>query len=130
MEFGTFLLLQTPSAQPSDVIYARGVEITQAAEELGFNNMWLAEHHFSTYGLLSRPLTYALHLANKTRRIRVGANCAWLKAGQGERLWGAQTLGARCCRESWRVHRRASGRGSDCVRNLWPRIGPGLPARR
>jgi alkanesulfonate monooxygenase SsuD/methylene tetrahydromethanopterin reductase-like flavin-dependent oxidoreductase (luciferase family) len=72
MEFGTFLLLQTPSAEPSDVIYRRGVEITQAAEELGFKNMWLAEHHFSTYGLLSRPLTYALHLADKTRRIRVG----------------------------------------------------------
>jgi alkanesulfonate monooxygenase SsuD/methylene tetrahydromethanopterin reductase-like flavin-dependent oxidoreductase (luciferase family) len=72
MEFGTFLLLQTPSAQPSQVIYARGLEITQAAEELGFHNMWLAEHHFSTYGLLSRPLTYALHLAERTRRIRVG----------------------------------------------------------
>jgi alkanesulfonate monooxygenase SsuD/methylene tetrahydromethanopterin reductase-like flavin-dependent oxidoreductase (luciferase family) len=72
MEFGTFLLLQTPSADPSDVVYRRGVEITQAAEELGFRNMWLAEHHFSTYGLLSRPLTYAQHLADKTRTIRVG----------------------------------------------------------
>ena len=72
MEFGTFLLLQTPSAEPSDVVYRRGVEITQAAEELGFKNMWLAEHHFSTYGLLSRPLTYALHLADRTKRIRVG----------------------------------------------------------
>ena len=72
MEFGTFLLLQTPSGAPPDVIYQRGTEITQAAEELGFANMWLAEHHFSTYGYLSRPLTYALHLADKTRRIRVG----------------------------------------------------------
>src|SRR5712692_5848648 len=72
MEFGTFLLLQTPSAEPSDGVYRRGVEITQAAEDLGFRNMWLAEHHFSTYGLLSRPLTYALHLADKTRTIRVG----------------------------------------------------------
>jgi alkanesulfonate monooxygenase SsuD/methylene tetrahydromethanopterin reductase-like flavin-dependent oxidoreductase (luciferase family) len=72
VEFGTFLLLQTPSAEPSDVIYQRGVEITQAAEQLGFRNMWLAEHHFSTYGLLSRPLTYALHLANKTKHLRVG----------------------------------------------------------
>ena len=72
MEFGTFLLLQSPSAQPSDIVYRRGVEITQAAEQLGFKNMWLAEHHFSTYGLLSRPLTYALHLADKTRTIRVG----------------------------------------------------------
>src|SRR5436305_15352489 len=72
VEFGTFLLLQSPSAETSDVVYERGVEITQAAEELGFRNMWLAEHHFSTYGYLSRPLTYAVHLANKTRRLRVG----------------------------------------------------------
>jgi alkanesulfonate monooxygenase SsuD/methylene tetrahydromethanopterin reductase-like flavin-dependent oxidoreductase (luciferase family) len=72
MQFGTFLLLQSPSARPSQEIFQRGVEITQAAEELGFHNMWLAEHHFSTYGYLSRPLMYALHLANKTRHIRVG----------------------------------------------------------
>src|SRR6266516_4457697 len=72
MEFGTFLLLQTPSAESSEAIFRRGDEITQAADELGFRNMWLAEHHFSTYGYLSRPLTYALHLADRTRRIRVG----------------------------------------------------------
>ena len=46
MQFGTFLLLQSPSARPSQEIFQRGVEITQAAEELGFRNMWLAEHHF------------------------------------------------------------------------------------
>ena len=72
MEFGTFLLLQSPSADTPESIYQRGVEITQAAEDLGFGNMWLAEHHFSTYGYLSRPLMYALHLADRTRRIRVG----------------------------------------------------------
>jgi alkanesulfonate monooxygenase SsuD/methylene tetrahydromethanopterin reductase-like flavin-dependent oxidoreductase (luciferase family) len=71
LEFGTFLLLQTPSNEPSDVVYRCGVEIAQAADELGFRSTWLAEHHFS-YGLLSRPPTFALHLANKTRRIRVG----------------------------------------------------------
>jgi len=72
MEFGTFLLLQSPSAESSETVFGRGVEITQAAEDLGFRNMWLAEHHFSTYGYLSRPLTFALHLADKTSRIRVG----------------------------------------------------------
>jgi alkanesulfonate monooxygenase SsuD/methylene tetrahydromethanopterin reductase-like flavin-dependent oxidoreductase (luciferase family) len=72
MEFGTFLLLQSPSAETSEVVFGRGVEITQAADELSFRNMWLAEHHFSTYGYLSRPLTFALHLANKTKRLRVG----------------------------------------------------------
>jgi alkanesulfonate monooxygenase SsuD/methylene tetrahydromethanopterin reductase-like flavin-dependent oxidoreductase (luciferase family) len=64
--------MQSPSADAPDAVYRRGVEITQLAEELGFGNMWLAEHHFSTYGYLSRPLMYALHLANQTRRIRVG----------------------------------------------------------
>jgi alkanesulfonate monooxygenase SsuD/methylene tetrahydromethanopterin reductase-like flavin-dependent oxidoreductase (luciferase family) len=72
MEFGTFLLMQSPSAETSTTQYARSVEITQAAEDLGFANMWLAEHHFSTYGYLSRPLMFALHLANRTQRIRVG----------------------------------------------------------
>ena len=72
MEFGTFLVLQSPSAEPTDVAYRRGVEITQAAEELGFRNMWLAEHHFSTYGYISRPVMFALHLADRTKRIRIG----------------------------------------------------------
>jgi alkanesulfonate monooxygenase SsuD/methylene tetrahydromethanopterin reductase-like flavin-dependent oxidoreductase (luciferase family) len=72
MEFGTFLLLQSPSARSSQEIYARGVEIAQAAESLGFRNMWLAEHHFSTYGYLSRPLQFATYIAAKTERMRVG----------------------------------------------------------
>ena len=38
----------------------------------GYDAVWLAEHHFSTYGYLSRPLTYAMHLANKTKRLRIG----------------------------------------------------------
>ena len=46
MDFGTFLLLQSPAADAPEAIYVRGVEITQAAEDLGFGNMWLAEHHF------------------------------------------------------------------------------------
>jgi alkanesulfonate monooxygenase SsuD/methylene tetrahydromethanopterin reductase-like flavin-dependent oxidoreductase (luciferase family) len=54
MEFGTFLLLQSPSAESSEVVFGRGVKITQAAEELGFRNMWLAEHHFSTSWTQSR----------------------------------------------------------------------------
>src|SRR5205809_2633685 len=72
LNFGTFLLMQSPSGESSTDMYARAVELAQASEELGFRNMWLAEHHFSTYGYLSRPLMLALHLAEKTRRIRVG----------------------------------------------------------
>jgi luciferase family oxidoreductase group 1 len=72
MNFGTFLLMQSPSARSSREIYARGVEIAQAAETLGFRNVWLAEHHFSTYGYLSRPVQLATYIAARTTRLRVG----------------------------------------------------------
>lgn len=72
MDFGTFLLLQSPSARSSEEIYARGVELARAAETLGFRSAWLAEHHFSTYGYLSRPVQLATYLAAKTTRLRVG----------------------------------------------------------
>jgi luciferase family oxidoreductase group 1 len=72
MHFGTFLLMQSPSARSSEEIYARGVEMAQAAEALGFRNVWLAEHHFSTYGYLSRPAQLATYIAARTTRLRVG----------------------------------------------------------
>lgn len=73
MDFGTFLLLQSPSAKSPQEIFARGTEIAQVADKLGFESIWCAEHHFSTYGYLSRPLMLATHLASKTERIRVGS---------------------------------------------------------
>ena len=72
INFGTFLLMQSPSMRSSQEIYARAVDIAQAAETLGFRNVWLAEHHFSTYGYLSRPAQLATYLAAKTTRLRVG----------------------------------------------------------
>jgi alkanesulfonate monooxygenase SsuD/methylene tetrahydromethanopterin reductase-like flavin-dependent oxidoreductase (luciferase family) len=72
MDIGTFLLMQSPSARPSEEMYARAIEQAQAAESLGFRNVWLGEHHFSTYGYLSRPLQLASYLAAKTTRLRVG----------------------------------------------------------
>jgi len=72
IKFGTFLLMQSPSARPSQEIYTRAIDIAQAAETLDFRNIWLAEHHFSTYGYLSRPAQLATFIAAKTTRLRVG----------------------------------------------------------
>jgi luciferase family oxidoreductase group 1 len=72
ISFGTFLLMQSPSASSSQEMYGRAIELAQAAESLGFRNMWLAEHHFSTYGYLSRPMQLATYIAAKTERLRVG----------------------------------------------------------
>jgi alkanesulfonate monooxygenase SsuD/methylene tetrahydromethanopterin reductase-like flavin-dependent oxidoreductase (luciferase family) len=72
MNIGTFLLMQSPAARSSEEVYARGIEQAQAAESLGFRNTWLGEHHFSTYGYLSRPVQLATYIAAKTTRLRVG----------------------------------------------------------
>src|SRR5438552_2860019 len=61
-----------PSAQSSEEMYARAIEHAETAEALGFRNMWLAEHHFSTYGYVGRPVQLATYLAAKTSKIRVG----------------------------------------------------------
>ena len=73
MDFGTFLLLQSPTARPPQEVFGRAVDIAKAADTQGFDSIWCAEHHFSTYGYLSRPLMLATHLASKTERIRVGS---------------------------------------------------------
>ena len=72
MDIGTFLLMQSPSFRSSEEIYARAVEQAQAAESLGFRNTWIGEHHFSTYGYVSRPLQLATYVAAKTTKLRVG----------------------------------------------------------
>lgn len=72
MRFGIFLLMPCPSGDSSEGIFARGMEIAKATEELGYHNIWLAEHHFSNYGYLSRPLMIATHIAAKTTHLRVG----------------------------------------------------------
>jgi len=42
------------------------------AEELGFDSVWLAEHHFAPYGLVGSPLIAAAAIAATTNRIRIG----------------------------------------------------------
>lgn len=73
MDFGTFLLLQSPSAKCPQEIFQRGIDIAKHADRFGLDSVWCAEHHFSTYGYLSRPLQLATHIAAVTERIRVGS---------------------------------------------------------
>jgi alkanesulfonate monooxygenase SsuD/methylene tetrahydromethanopterin reductase-like flavin-dependent oxidoreductase (luciferase family) len=72
MQFGTFLLLQSPTARPSAEIYTRAIEQARFAEQLGFSTAWLAEHHFTNYSHSSQPFVLLSYLAARTERIRLG----------------------------------------------------------
>jgi alkanesulfonate monooxygenase SsuD/methylene tetrahydromethanopterin reductase-like flavin-dependent oxidoreductase (luciferase family) len=43
-----------------------------AAERAGFDGVWIAEHHFISYGVCPSALAFAGHLLGRTQRLRVG----------------------------------------------------------
>jgi alkanesulfonate monooxygenase SsuD/methylene tetrahydromethanopterin reductase-like flavin-dependent oxidoreductase (luciferase family) len=44
----------------------------ELADELGFDSVWLAEHHFSKYGILGSPVNFGMAVAERTKRITIG----------------------------------------------------------
>ena len=78
MRFGTYYFFQAPPGRShTDIIHD---ELTQMewAEELGFDEVWLTEHHFIDYGLAVDPATLATAAAARTRRVRIGLAAAIL----------------------------------------------------
>ena len=72
MKFGLFYHVQWPETKTQEQVFAELITEVQHAEELGFHSLWMAEHHFTRYGLASSPLTVATYLAAKTSKIRLG----------------------------------------------------------
>ena len=76
MKFGIFSVVDHyPKELPraTGQFYAELFEQVEAAEELGFESFWIAEHHFHEYGGIPRPPIWMAAAAQRTRRIRLGA---------------------------------------------------------
>lgn len=72
MKFGAFLLSQAPGeSSPGDALHA-GLRQIALAEELGFDSVWLAEHHQTSYCVVTDALTFASYAAAVTSSIRIG----------------------------------------------------------
>src|SRR5215207_6163816 len=76
MEFGIlFTSHPHPASEPYPhrEVHARVTAEIQAADRLGYDTAWVAEHHFSNqYGIMPDVFTYLGYLAAKTSRIRLG----------------------------------------------------------
>src|SRR4029453_7883254 len=49
----------------------------ELAERLGYDKVWIAEHLFSSYGLVTSTQVYAAAIAQRTSKVRIGmAVCA------------------------------------------------------
>jgi alkanesulfonate monooxygenase SsuD/methylene tetrahydromethanopterin reductase-like flavin-dependent oxidoreductase (luciferase family) len=59
---------------PHHAIHDRVTREVLEAEQLGYDSVWIAEHHFSNkYGILPDPFCYTSYLAAKTSVIKLGA---------------------------------------------------------
>ncbi len=81
MRYGIFYL---PSLTSADREHAADrfhsiVDQSGYAEELGFDSVWLAEHHFHSFGgILSSPPVIGAAISQRTAKIRIGTAVALL----------------------------------------------------
>ena len=77
MKFSNFLLPQSKvHGQDYDVI-SESLKEAQLCDRLGFDTVWLAEHHFDGGCAYVDPMTFASAIASSTNDIRMGLR--WLK---------------------------------------------------
>jgi alkanesulfonate monooxygenase SsuD/methylene tetrahydromethanopterin reductase-like flavin-dependent oxidoreductase (luciferase family) len=72
MEFAIFLGAHHLDERSEAQLYDDLTEQAVAAEALGYDLVWLVEHHFNNYNLLPDPITLATRIFERTERIRVG----------------------------------------------------------
>ncbi|WP_043615100.1 LLM class flavin-dependent oxidoreductase [Nonomuraea candida] len=72
MRIGIFVVAGLFPGQEPGRVLANAVEWIVTAEEAGFDDAWIAEHHFMPYGVCPSPTTLAAVAAGRTTRIGLG----------------------------------------------------------
>lgn len=62
------------------------IEQAEAADDLGYEAIWLAEHHFTDYGILPSPAVLGAAIAERTTRLRIGTAVSVLPFHDPRRL--------------------------------------------
>ena len=80
MKFALFLLGSWTEEETSaqSRIFGEMLEQAEYAEELGFDSIWIAEHHSSRYGICPSLMPLLSHIAARTKTIRIGAGVSVL----------------------------------------------------
>lgn len=81
MKFGTFHLMEQPFTKTEAQVYAEHVEQIKIADRIGFDSIWLTEHHFSSapyvpevdgeYCICASPYAMACAAAMITENVRI-----------------------------------------------------------
>jgi natural product biosynthesis luciferase-like monooxygenase protein len=65
-------LFESPMGRSEQEMVQEQIGLMEAAEGLGFDSLWPAEHHFSEYGFCASPALTLAAVARQTSRIRLG----------------------------------------------------------
>jgi alkanesulfonate monooxygenase SsuD/methylene tetrahydromethanopterin reductase-like flavin-dependent oxidoreductase (luciferase family) len=83
MRFGTFHLMEQPFSKTEAQVYEEQLEQMRLADEIGFDSVWLTEHHFSSvpyvpdvpgeYCVSASPYALACAVSQVTKNVRIGS---------------------------------------------------------
>ncbi|HZP29538.1 MAG TPA: LLM class flavin-dependent oxidoreductase [Acidimicrobiia bacterium] len=72
MRFGTYHTFQCPPGRDPAQVVTRELERAVLAEQMGYDDVWVPEQHFSPYCLAGDALLIAGQIAARTKRVHIG----------------------------------------------------------
>ncbi len=72
IRYGMFIMPFHPPEKPTAQCYDEDLELIVRAEELGFDEFWIGEHHTMKYENIVMPEIFIARALGETRRIRLG----------------------------------------------------------
>lgn len=73
LKFSVFNLSQIPDQDKRVQAFEDALQEFELAEELGYDTAWVAEHHFSEYGVVGSTQVFMAAIAARTNRLKIGA---------------------------------------------------------
>ena len=70
--FATGFAHQRGRDYPDAQFIREEVENCVLAEELGYDSVWITEHHFTNYSMSNDPLQLLSYIAGRTKRVKLG----------------------------------------------------------
>src|SRR5919206_4621770 len=72
MRFGLFMAPFHPTGQSPTLALERDLELIQHLDALGFDEVWIGEHHSAGYEIIASPEVFIATAAERTRHIKLG----------------------------------------------------------
>ena len=73
MKFAVLQFFSWPERRvPLGTVYRRALDRVRIMDSAGYDAVWLAEHHFSTYSVCPSVHIMGMHVADITSRLRIG----------------------------------------------------------